>query len=264
MRKIAAHVVSRSLNCLRSRLVVRLWAALMSTMLLSCGGTANLIQGISLAPGQTPALDRKLDFIVNGTGRCDMMRIDWGDGYKYDLTDVDLNSRPTFSYTFQTWRGGKTVTAIGTQGCGGQVNTRFTIEPASYSIGFAQPGNDICNKVPFTSAKLVKNTLVHITTAPVSGPYSFGIDFGGGHRYDADGNPGSVAASPFPFPGLREYSLVLRVGNQVVQGGKDVRFTTTEEGQLEICLNDNKTTDNKGGYTINISADQLGLPAGLP
>ena len=273
MRKIAAHGVSRSPNCLRWHLIVFLWGALVSTTLLSCGGTANLIQGISLAPGQTPALNQNLDFTVSGTGRCDRMRIDWGDGDKDDLSAVDLGSGPRFSHTFQNWRGGKTVTAIGTQGCGGQVNTRFTIEPASYSIAFAQPGNNICNRVPFTSAPLVKNTLVHITTSPVSGAYSFGIDFGchprgdcgcvagtGPCRYDADGKPGSVAASPFPFPGLREHSLVLRVDNQVVQGGKDVRFTTTTEGQLEICINDDLVTDNQGGYTINVSADQLGLP----
>lgn len=250
----------------------------MSTLLLSCGGgTANLIQSISLAPGPTPALNQNLDFTVSGTGRCDKMRIDWGDGDVDDLSSVDLNSRPTFSHTYQNWRGGKTVTAIGRQGCGGQVNTRFTIEPPSYNIGFAQPATATCNRVPFTSAQLVKNTLVHITTSPVSGAFSFGIDFGchprgdcgcvagtGPCRFDADGKPGSVAASPFPFPGLLEYSLVLRVGNQVVQGGKDVRFTTTEQGQLEICLNDDAFTDNRGGYEIHISADQLGLPNGLP
>jgi hypothetical protein len=84
---------------------------------------------------------------------------------------------------------------------------------------------------------------------------------GRGCRYDADGKPGSVATAPFPFPGLREFSLVLRLDTQVVQGGTNVQFTTTREANLEFCVNDNNLSDNKGGYQINVSVNQLGPPA---
>ncbi len=45
--------------------------------------------------------------------------------------------------------------------------------------------------------------------------------------YDADGKNPSTAVAPLPFPGLRELSMVLKVGTQTVQGGTDVTFTTT-------------------------------------
>ena len=249
------------------RLVAGLSVMLMASMMISCNGKANLVQGISLVPGQTIALNNAIQFTVSGSGTCEELRIDWGDGSTTDTIvgyPVDLTASPTFSHTFIGWRGGKTVTAIGIRGCEGRVNTRFTIEPSIQTIGFAQPGTNVCDPVPFApSTPLPPRTNVHITTTPVTGYYAFGIDFGcpfQGCRYDADGRPGSVAAAPFPFPGLREYSLVLRVGTQVVQGGTNVSFTTTQKGVLEICINDDSPSNNKGGYQINISVDQLGPP----
>ena len=102
----------------------------------------------------------------------------------------------------------------------------------------------------------------HITAVPVTGTER-GIDYGcpfGGCVYDLNGMPNSVAVAPFPFPGFRAYSLVLSVGTQMIQGGMDVRFTTTASGPLTICLNDNTPTDNRGGYVLNISVDELGPP----
>jgi hypothetical protein len=269
MRQIATRDTSGSQNRLGGRLVAGLSLTLMAAMLICCNRKVNLVQGISLVPGQTIALNNALQFTISGLGTCQELRIDWGDGSMTDTSTavgspVDLTARPTFSHTFIGWRGGKTVTAIGISGCEGRVNTRFTIEPSVHSIGFNQPGPNVCDPVPFApSTPLPPRTLVHITTIPATGA-PFGIDFGcqfQGCRYDADGRPGSVAAAPFPFPGLREYSLVLRVGTQVVQGGKDVRFTTTQNGRLEICINDdNGASNNSGGYQIDISVDQLGPP----
>ncbi len=89
-----------------------------------------------------------------------------------------------------------------------------------------------------------------------------GINFGcplNGCVYDANGKPGSVATAPdYPFPGLRAFSLVLRLGQQVVQGGTDVRFTAAETGSLESLVNDGNVTDNAGGYQIDVRVDQLG------
>jgi len=266
MRQIATRDTAWTQNSIGRRLVAGLSLTMMAAMLICCNGKVNMVQGISLVPvpGQTPALNTAQEFRISGSGTCEELRIDWGDGSETNTSavvgsPVDLTARPTFSHTFTGWRGGKTVTAIGTRGCEGRVNTKFTIEPSVYRIGFGQPGPNVCDPVPFTSTPLVPQTLVHITTIPATG-FPFGIDFGcpfQGCRYDADGKPGSVAAAPFPFPGLREYSLVLRVGTQVVQGGTDVRFTTTKAGSLEICINDNKLSDNSGGYQIDIGVDQL-------
>ena len=69
-----------------------------------------------------------------------------------------------------------------------------------------------------------------------------------------------MAAAPFPFPGLVEYSAVFRVGSQVIQGGTNTQFTTTTGGTLMFCLNDgdNNLTNNNGGFNVTLSADQLG------
>ena len=106
---------------------------------------------------------------------------------------------------------------------------------------------------------MIPRMLVQVSVQTVSG--ISGINFGcSGCVYNADGSPGTAAASSFPFPGLREYSVVFRIGSQVVQGGTDTRFTTTASGPLEFCLNDgdNDLTNNVGGFDVTISVDQLG------
>ena len=56
---------------------------------------------------------------------------------------------------------------------------------------------------------------------------------------------------------------MLKVGNQVAPGGTDTRFTTTEAGTLQVCVNDNNPSDNRGGYEIHFDVDELG-PAPPP
>jgi len=190
--------------------------------------------------------------------------IDWGDGGPVSQgVWVNLVPDPTtrtISHTYTGWGGGKTVTVTATQNCDGKVNTRFTMAPAVFQLGFNQPGTKACNTVP-TMASVRMGNLVHITTIPLARSPG-GINFGcplGGCVYDANGKPGSVATAPdYPFPGLRAFSLVLRLGQQVVQGGTDVRFTAAETGSLESLVNDGNVTDNAGGYQIDVRVDQLG------
>jgi len=246
---------------------------LVAATLSGCpGGKSNVIQSISLAPGQTLALGTPLNFLIKGTG-AGYLIIDWGDGTTEEKY-VDLTAPSLIPHTFTVWKGGKTVTAIGKpggtlgySGTVGRASTRFTIPPGFISVGFGQPGNagaKTCYSLPSPfNAKLVLPSLVHITTLPTERGdlINFGCPFDG-CRYNADGKPGSVAAAPFPFPGLREYSMVLRVGTQLVQGGTDVRFTPTQSQSLEICLNDdNLTRNHTGGYELHITVDQLGPPA---
>jgi hypothetical protein len=217
-------------------------------------------------PGQRIALLNSLHFTVSGSGTCKVMRVDWGDGTQDDYQNVDLTVHPHPNHTFRGWGGGRTVTVIGIDGCEGRVSTRFKIEPVVSTFAFAQPGPNVCNPVGGgTLPPLVVQTLVHITATSISfdrtgrGDMVSGIDFcRGGCNFDADGKPGSVAASSFPFPGLREFSLVLKAGTPAVQGGTNAQFTTTEAGPLEICINDYNLSDNLGGLQIEIRVDQLG------
>jgi hypothetical protein len=185
-------------------------------------------------------------------------------GQRIEFSGSNVESR-TLTHVFTAWGGGKTVTVEAVSGCEGKVNVRFNAPPVSRRFGLTQPGTSTCQTA--TSSPLpsmIPRMLVHIQTFPLEPPNDRGINFGclaAGCVYDADGRPGSVAASTFPFPGLRDYSLIFRIGGtQLVQGGTNVQFTTTTSGPLEFCLNDGDkdVTNNLGGYIIQISVDQLG------
>jgi hypothetical protein len=227
-------------------------------LLTSCHGTVNLIQAITVVPGQTPALNAQVNFMVTGVGKCQELTIDWGDDSALDRrTNVDLMGEPV-SHTYSGWPGGKTVTVQAVSGCGGSARTRFSIEPSVVTIGWARdPTRNVatCNPTP-EKPDLPSMSLVHITSPPMP-VVNFSCQFNG-CIYDADGRPGSAAAAPFPFPGLREYSLVLRVGNQVFQGGKDAQFTVTTGGTLELCQNTNNPATVTGGWQVDIKVNELG------
>src|SRR4030065_2491286 len=85
----------------------------------------NVLQGISLEPTQTLALDPPLKFNLSGGGSCTTLNIDWGDGnieqtYTYfggpiDLSGTDPNavSSRTLTHTFTGWGGGEDGTGGG-------------------------------------------------------------------------------------------------------------------------------------------------------
>jgi len=50
----------------------------------------------------------------------------------------------------------------------------------------------------------------------------------------------------------------MRVGTQVVQGGTDVTFTTTQAGPLEVCVNDDSLSNNTGAWGLLIDVDESG------
>ncbi|MEO8681900.1 MAG: hypothetical protein ABI665_22830 [Vicinamibacterales bacterium] len=260
--------------------------ALLATFTLQgCNSGDSFLQGIDLEPGQTLALDTPIKFVLRGTGTCLAVTIDWGDGglpetYTYPngirlsgTTASDIATR-TVPHSFSGWGGGKTVTAEAARGCkSAKVNLRFNVPPFERQIALAQPGTaagtNMCKQPAPPLPAMMPRMLVHIQTNALERPNDRGINFGcfaAGCVYDADGKPGTVAASPFPFPGQREYSLVLRIGSplgsgsQTYQGGTNTQFTTTNSGPLEFCLNDGDVdlTNNRGGYVIRVSVDQLG------
>ncbi|HEY3097870.1 MAG TPA: hypothetical protein VGL14_03125, partial [Methylomirabilota bacterium] len=186
-------------------------------------------------------------------------------GQRIEFAGSNVESR-TLTHVYTGWGGGKTVTVEAASGCEGKARVRFSASPLSRRIGFNQPGTTMCTAASSSPLpSMIPRMLVHLRTIALDPPNHRGINFGcvaAGCVYDADGKPGTSAVAPFPFPGFREYSLVLSIGSQMVQGGTNVQFTTMSSGPLLFCLNDgdNDVTNNLGGYIIEISVDQLGPP----
>ena len=224
-------------------------------------------------------------FIVSGNGRyvCDGIVLTTGDstttnsGAHYFGSTGNIPWTGKHLYGPTAWPGIKTVRVTGAGSCfgdsrigvrlmqrtptaGGSGSFRFV---ERFTVGFDQPplpaGNEAaCAPVPR------KMALRHgeIVTVDSSMGDQFRIDYGcalGGCVYDADGQPGTSAPGDFSFPGLKQYSLVFRVGSQVVQGGGMTRFTVDAGGPLEICLNDTvgRMSDNRGALLLSITVDDF-------
>jgi hypothetical protein len=249
-------------------------AAVLSAMpaLNGCNGV-NLLQGIRLSSTSSITLGVRQTFVLEGKGTCQSVDVDWGDGtietrvvpvpgQRIELETSNIESRYLL-HTYTGWGGGKTITVKGND-CEGTIRGRFNADPRTRAIGWAQPApagtTGACQTSPGLPG-MIPRMLVKVSVRTISGIP--GINFGcfaGGCVYNADGRPGTAAAASFPFPGLREYSVVFRVASQVVQGGSETQFTTTAAAPLEFCLNDgdNDLTNNAGGFVVTIEVDQLG------
>lgn len=75
-------------------------------------------------------------------------------------------------------------------------------------------------------------------------------------KFGIAGKLGTAAAAPFPFGGFREYSLVMKLGNQFAQGGILGSFVTNQAGQLELCMNDDNFADNSGAWGVDVRLDE--------
>ncbi len=199
--------------------------------------------------------DAEIQFTVSGTGACSIYQVYWGDG-TFDVEGTDFAATPitVLAHKYTGWGGTKTITAEGVNNCDGSAHTSVTVDPSvwreavmvSSPMGVPQtsPGCYQEPKMPI----LRQNSVVTITTNP-----NVAVDFGcfaGGCVYGIDGKPDSVASSDYPFPGLREYSLVIKLGPQIVQGGTNVTFTAQQTGRIELCLNDNDPSGNSGAWGV--------------
>lgn len=193
------------------------------------------------------------------------MRVKFGDGSPaIERVNMDFGATGSaqweVSHTYMGWLGLKTASAEGVVNCGGKVTSKFRVMRAQgdpvtlrqeLAIGFGATAAT-CTAVPGVSA-LRAGTRVGIRANPDPGvKINFGCVFG--CVYDADGIPGSVATEP--FAGFRQLSLVLRVGTQIVQGGTGMSFVTNQTGPLELCVNDEKLSDNSGAWGLFISVDE--------
>jgi hypothetical protein len=253
-------------------MIGRYLLALGLTLLLG-GCASGVIQSVELGAGEQPAVNKRLNIIIGGTGTCGALNVNWGDaGNTWDtFTNVDLEARDVISHTYTGWRGGKTITVEPQARCSGTAQMRFTTTPSTMSFGWARLPSGMnptsCFMVPSSASPggimppLTANTLVRVMGAPTPQ-----VNFGcrnNGCIYDPDGRPGTSAAAPFSFPGFREYSLVMRLGGATLfQGGKSERFAAPTGGGLEFCQNtDTPTANITGGWQIDLKVDELGFPA---
>ncbi len=264
------------------------WSAAGVGLALLGGCAAGSINSVELDPTQATVCDttatppvcgvpdnQPTRLIVHGTGLCSVVLSQCGNGtggmpfglsqdFAHPPPENPLNLQCNYR---QSYPGPKTVTVHSNgSDCIGAPTLKLRVltmtNGAADSIlrlGYGQPTPTACTAVP-SVMPLRKGTVVNISNI---GAPNAKIDFGcllGGCVYDANGEPNSSAPSGFPFPTLRKYSLVLRVGTQVVQGGTSMSFTTTQGGPLKVCVNDDQLGDNSGGWGIGIAVDESMVP----
>jgi len=220
--------------------------------------------------------DQLVTFYVWGEGKCDVVGLDLGNGDHIQGLSLDFGQpsnpipwQPTYMYR-GSWPGPKTVRAYPVSNCNGEVTHPLNVlhGPSNGPVDMvfrlayaAGPPVRVCERVPNTKP-LRQRTEISIRTSDsrIDPNPRQRINFGcvlNGCIYDADGEPNSSAPSNFPFPSLRKYSLVFRVGNQPFQGGTNASFNTgNNTGYLEVCVNDDNIADNVGGWRIDISVDE--------
>ena len=199
-------------------------------------------------------------FWIGGNGTCGKMRVYFGDGSSSDFTNLVLDNTWPIDHTYEGWGGTKTVTVEGLENCTDAAHTSVSVTPTSLVVVHFPavayfPGTGCGNVLllPFVR----QGSTVHLTSPNVGSvdPNGFvlpGINFGGtdiltpDNFLDADGES-TPASADYPFPGMRKNSLVLRLIQQVVQGGKNITFVADQTGLLEFCINHRFPTGYKSG-----------------
>lgn len=211
----------------------------------------------------------RVEFPIFGRGKCDALQLSLGDGQVLTERNVDFDSsrgtiRASGTYPVNGWRGRKTLRAEPVLNCGGGATARIVVFgpprptnswPLDHIVGMA-PTATACTA---PSAPPLRARATISTVAADSQTINFGCPFGG-CVYGPDGRSGANASGAFPFPGLRPYSLVLRVGGQVIQGGDGTPVTITSGGPLEFCFNDDNLADNTGAWAISLTVDETAVP----
>ena len=255
------------------------WAAAASSALFVAGCDFGQVTSLSVsAPQCGPTnstcfitrLDEMATFTVRGKGLCKVARLNFGDGKFLEENDHDFDKGPWIATRiYDGWPGLKTAMAEGVTNCTGKATMAMHVfKNASHgeiwNVGITGPFSDPinCFNAPLGSGGMMP-PLRPNTTVTVSAQTTPLMQFGcvGGCAFDPNGRANTVAAAPEPFPGMRELSLVWRVGTQVVQGGTAaVTFVTQQPGPLEICVNDRRMSDNGGGWEVNILVDESQAP----
>jgi hypothetical protein len=119
------------------------------------------------------------------------------------------------------------------------------LEAKTFRVGIREPVFPACAFLPNFPAMRPGMHVFEKNVGPAM------IDFGY-NNLNANGTPNSVAPNGWPFPGMRQHSLVMRVGAQTVQGGLHEDFVVTQPGPLELCVNHDKLLLSSGGWEIDL------------
>ena len=196
--------------------------------------------------------------VMGGSGNCEAVSVNFGDGTPpARLAYFDVNSNIRAQHTYNGWPGQKLVRVKGDGNCGGDVKKEITVgyAPAgrtNYILGFV-PNSQICNLPTPSMPRLRKGSLVRITTNGMT------INYGANQVFNASGDPSSPVPPGYLFSDQRKYSVVYRVGTQLIQGEAGrVIFRVAQTDRLEVCVNDNPSylTDNTGGMRFDITVNE--------
>jgi hypothetical protein len=198
---------------------------------------------------------------VQGTGTCNTVTVDFGDGGTTTEQNVQFtrNVSVPFAHHYTQWPGKKQVRVTGT-GCLGE----FTKE---LSVGIDADGHEefrvaivpttsVCQSVRYlggggVTPRLRPGSVVRIVASGT-------IDYGD-PVHDAGGDNTIVAPAGYPFQSHRPYSLIYRLPGQEIQGENGpVLFTAASHSPLEICANDHPSylANNAGGIFLQISVNE--------
>jgi len=212
---------------------------------------------------------------LNGKGAfCDQLTVDFGDGESFSAYNVFLGVIPNMPppayeaslrvpHTYAHWPGKKRIHVTGSKSCIGDVETTVTVFSGAvefFGVAFANQfgdGTPACSRV--SNSPLRKGSGVRIVTVPLvpEQPLNY-CDNGHGCPHDPAGELGSNAPSSFPIPGFRKYSLVYRVGSQLIQAeSSKTLFIAAQTAPLEVCVNDDFRSDNSGGMVLQISVNEM-------
>lgn len=202
---------------------------------------------------QFAAFGDPITFDIQGSGNCEQGLIDFGDGTAAKIFNV---SRWPFQerHAYFGWPGTKNIRVKGLVNCAGSATVPLNVGFApdgrqTYVQGFV-PTRNVCEPVP-NKPDIAVGTVLRLEAN--TGKIQYGAPV-----FDASGDRSATAPPDFAFPGMRPFSLVYRVGTQIVQGEAGrVVFRATQRGPLEICVNDHpaQLNDNLGapGVRIDIS-----------
>lgn len=227
-------------------------------------GTAGRACALLSNSGPACPMNAPVDVRVAGVGPCTVLEVDFGDGQNGRIQNHDFGkdeSNPNWAvlqHQYSGWPGKKRLKARGITNCAGEAAVEVEFVSSSngfpfHRLGFQQPVASACSAVP-NVPPLRPGTVVSVATTDVAK-----TDYGcilGGCIFGAGGKPGSSAPSGFPFPGLKEYSQVWRIGAQIEQGGATASFTVNQRAPLEICVNDTNMADNHGAWRVDITVDE--------
>ena len=218
-----------------------------------------------LASLQYAEIDKDIVVFPEGQGNCASAVVDFGDGdglQTFSNQALDNSHALRIPHTYRLWPGKKTVRIRGQGTCSGEVSRDISVGFApngreDYRLGYAASAMQ-CTAVKDTGLqtlmRLRAGTGVRITTD--GGRINYGQ---ANQTFDASGDPTAPVPAGYTFPAHRKFSLVYRIGSQLVQGeAGPVTFIAASTAPLEVCVNDNPAflADDRGGMLLTITVNE--------